>query len=101
MRFDLKQPCNDCPFIPGSRTNVTLEEGRIEGIVEGLRNDAAFICHKTLNKQLNEQQHCAGALIFLEKENNPNQMMRIAERFSLYDRRSMKMNSNIIDSMDF
>lgn len=89
MKFDLKTPCIDCPFIKGSRTNVSLRKGRIEGIIDDLRKDMSFICHKTIDKPQREQQHCAGALIFLEREDRPNQMMRIAERLGLYVREDL------------
>jgi hypothetical protein len=95
MNFDLKTPCIDCPFIKGSRTNVTLAEGRIEEIVDDLRKDKSFTCHKTLEKP--KEQHCAGALIFLEKENRPNQMMRIAERLGMYDRRKLNMDVELVN----
>lgn len=96
MKFDLKTPCKDCPFVKGSSTNITLAEGRIEGIIQDLRNDMSFICHKTLGKPQPEQQHCGGAMIFLEKENRPNQMMRIAERVGIYDHRNLNMDANVI-----
>jgi hypothetical protein len=101
MRFDLKTPCKDCPFIKGSSTNTTLAEGRLEGIVDDIRNDMTFACHKTLEKPKSEQQHCGGALIFLEKENRPNQMMRIAERFGKYDYKKLNTDADIIDGNDF
>lgn len=85
MKFDLKIPCKDCPFIKGSSTNITLSEDRLEEIKEGLENDQTFICHKTLDSPSPQQQHCAGALIYLEKQERPNQMMRIAERLGRYD----------------
>lgn len=97
MRFDLNQPCKDCPFIKKSSTNMTLAEGRLDGIISDIRHDMSFTCRKTLNLKTNEQQHCAGALIFLERENNPNQMMRIAERLGRYDRTKLKMEADIVD----
>lgn len=97
MKFDLKKPCKDCPFIKGSATNTTLAEGRLEGIVDDIRAGMTFTCHKTLEKRQSEQQHCGGALIFLEKENNPNQMMRIAERFGLYNRKALHMDADLVD----
>lgn len=97
MKFDLKTPCKDCPFIKDSSTNLTLSEGRIDGIVEDIRNGMSFTCHKTLDKPDNEQQHCGGAMIFLERENRPNQMMRIAERIRIYDYKKLDMDANIID----
>lgn len=98
MKFDLKKPCKDCPFIKGSSTNLTLSEERLDDIVNDIsNNDMTFTCHKTLDLAKSEQQHCAGALIFLEREDNPNQMMRIAERLGLYDRRELNMTADIID----
>lgn len=97
MKFDLKTPCKDCPFIKSSSTNMTLAEGRIEEIVDDIRDGMTFTCHKTLEKPKNEQQHCGGALIFLEKENRPNQMMRIAERIGVYDYRKLNMNVDLIE----
>lgn len=43
----------------------------------------------------NHDPHCAGALIFLEKRNRPNQMMRIAERTGSYDRRTLDMKAPV------
>ncbi|WP_121616827.1 hypothetical protein [Virgibacillus halodenitrificans] len=98
MKFDLKTPCKDCPFIKGSSTNITLAEGRIEEIVDDIRDGMTFTCHKTLEKPKREQQHCGGALIFLEKESRPNQMMRIAERIGVYDHRKLNMEADLIDN---
>ena len=97
MQFDLKQPCKDCPFIKGSSTNRTLAEGRLNDIIDTIRHDKTFTCHKTLELPSSEQQHCAGALVFLEREKCPNQMMRIAERFGMYDRHALKMDVDLID----
>lgn len=33
MKFDLKTPCKDCPFLIGSSTNKSLDEGRIRNIM--------------------------------------------------------------------
>lgn len=64
-----------------------------------------FPCHKTAT--LNEDDevsefvpnensvHCAGALIFNEKRNEPNQMMRIAERLGMYDRTKLNMQAKV------
>jgi hypothetical protein len=102
MRFNMTKPCKDCPFRVGSSTNMTLAEGRIEEIVDDLRRDMSFTCHKTLDMPNMEQEHCAGALIFLEKEDNPNQIMRFAERIGLYDRHKLKMDcESLIRSEDY
>lgn len=97
MKFDLKTPCKDCPFIKGSSTNKSLNPGRIDSIVEELRSDLAFTCHKTLDMPRSTQQHCGGALIFLEREERPNQLMRIAERVGIYDYTKLNMDVDLID----
>lgn len=97
MKFELKKPCKDCPFIKGSRTNVTLPESRKEEIINAIRDDMTFTCHKTLDLPKQDQQHCGGAMIFLERENRPNQMMRIAERIGWYDRTKLDMDADIIE----
>lgn len=85
--FDLKRPCAQCPF----RTDIKpyLRAARAQEIVDAMvEHDGAFPCHKTIEH--NEEgegvmsrssQHCAGALILLEKIDKPNQVMRTFERF--------------------
>lgn len=100
MKFDLKKPCKDCPFIPGSCTNTTLSKRRITSIVTDIENDMSFSCHKTTDKPSSQHQHCAGAMIFLERENKPNQMMRFAERLGFYDHTKLEMDTKIINKED-
>lgn len=107
--FKLKRPCTDCPFVKGSSTNISLSSERIEGIIDSIKDDKIFYCHKTIdyNKQLEDEddsfspieqnQFCAGALVYLEKKNHPNQMMRIAERIGSYDHRKLKGHDIVID----
>lgn len=95
MNFNMKKPCQDCPFRPGSSTNETLAEGRLDEIVSDIRGGSAFICHKTLDHVKNNE-HCAGALVFLEREDRPNQLMRVAERLGVYDRHKLDMTVEII-----
>jgi len=97
MRFDMKTPCVDCPFIEGSSTNTTLREGRLEGIVQDIMHGASFICHKTLELNSTEQQHCAGAMLYLEREEQPNQIMRIAERLGRYDHSKLQPHDGLIE----
>lgn len=98
MKFDLKKPCKDCPFVVGSSTNITLAEGRIKEIVHSITDeDSSFPCHKTLGYDGKKvpKQHCAGATIFLERigeHGRPNQMLRIAERLGLYDRSKIELD---------
>lgn len=95
MKYDLKKPCKDCPFIKDGSMNKSLREGRLDDIKQDILNDHEFICHKTLEMPKHIQQHCAGALIYLEKKEQPHQMMRIAERCGMYDYKKLDMDANI------
>jgi hypothetical protein len=46
-----------------------------------------------------DSRHCAGALIFAEKNENATQMMRIAERLGMYDPRKMMADQAAVDSV--
>lgn len=100
MKFDMKTPCKDCPFLVGSSTNRTLREGRLEEIVEAIRSDGTFQCHKTIDEDIDDQ-HCAGALVFIEREGTPNNMLRIAHRLGLYDHTKLDMDAPIIEEEDY
>ena len=43
-------------------------------------------------------QHCAGALILLEKLHHPSQLMRIFERLDGYDRSKLDMAAPVYDT---
>lgn len=47
-----------------------------------------------------KDQHCAGALIFLEAQERPNQMMRIAERIGCYDPSQLDINFPVVRSTE-
>ena len=110
MNYDLKSPCKNCPF----RTDVTpyLRQERAEDIVEGIVDrQGTFTCHKTTVESEDDDglgervdgpnaQHCAGALILLEKIGRPNQMMRIAHRLGMYDPDSLNMDAPVFDDED-
>jgi hypothetical protein len=104
MLYSLKKPCSDCPF----RKNVTpyLSYERAEEISSGIVDgDGSFSCHKTstLNRKTNtgkDVQHCAGAMIIMEKIGKPNQGMRIMERIGLYDRNQLEMDSPVFNNFE-
>jgi len=101
VKFDLRSPCVTCPF----RTDVVpfLHPDRAAEILHAITHDKDFICHKTVHHDSESgdhiphpgEQHCAGALIFLERLGRPNQMMRIAERLRFYDRKQLRMDSPV------
>jgi hypothetical protein len=80
MRYNLTTPCAECPFLKGSGFTWASLHRHAAGEYEP-RSD--------------KTPHCAGALIFLEKQDKPNQMMRICERIGLYDRTKLDMDANV------
>ena len=96
MHYKMTKPCDACPFLIGS--GFTLASLRKHASGE-------FACHKQCDlsdegvyeqKTNGKSAHCAGALIFLEKQDQPHQMMRIAERLGLYDRTKLDMDAPIV-----
>lgn len=90
MNYKMTTPCKECPFLIGSGfafSNLTRHAS------------GEFGCHKacdlsedTGNYEPHEKTpHCAGALIFLEKQGRPHQMMRICERLGFYDASKLNM----------
>ena len=93
MKFDLRKACSNCPFKKDS-LNGWLGEARAREIVHSITaQQGTFSCHKTTeyddetgdNRETDSSQHCAGAMIFLEYLEKPNQLMRISERLGGYD----------------
>lgn len=111
MRFDLSTPCKDCPF----RSDITfyLHPERVEEIIEGITTfDQTFSCHKTtvfeadddgeevLVRGNRKEQHCAGAMILLMRDENPNQLMRIGMRVGFFDPDKLDMDAPVFDSAE-
>lgn len=98
MKFSQTVPCNQCPFTMKSFSLKRLKE---------FAQDGLFHCHKSGKTEYSEELEmeefipssksvvCAGMLIFNEKRNNPNQMMRICERLGEYDRKKLNMDSKV------
>lgn len=108
MRYDMRRPCDKCPFRRGA---LQLSRASVRGIVGQFANGSAgqFVCHKTAVVDDDEgvftavgapkAQHCAGALIFAEKHSRPTQMMRIAERLGFYDHTKLEAHDEVYDSL--
>ena len=65
-----------------------------------------FPCHKTTREDEDgdleegpKSSHCAGALLFSEKNDAPTQMMRICERLGMYDRTKLRGADLVFDSL--
>src|SRR5271154_2609248 len=86
VNYSKTTPCDNCPF--RSDKPFHLSAGRVREIQRGLVR-STFPCHKTTEaggstKGESAEVHCAGALILLEKLEEPSQMMRICERIGVY-----------------
>lgn len=102
MKMNLKSPCAKCPF----RTDCLkgwLGKDRAEQIANSLSiHQQSFACHET-TKTDNEgnvvesdgEEHCAGAIILLERSGRANQWMRWMGRLGMYDHTKMKMESPV------
>lgn len=106
--FSLKRPCKDCPFRKGEPMNLSLGEERMKDIINSLHEDKVFVCHKTVDyskydsteKDFTlqpENKFCAGAMLYLLKENKPNAPMQIAERLGFFDPSQLEGMETIID----
>jgi hypothetical protein len=100
MKYDLTKPCDLCPF-RNDEKRLYVAPSTLAGMAAG-----EFCCHKTgvVNEEgtaiepTDKSQHCAGALIMLEKMEQPHQMMRICERLGMYDRRKLDMDAPVFGS---
>lgn len=100
MKYDLRKPCDLCPF-RNDEKRLWVAESTLRGMASG-----EFCCHKTGVESedgsaivpTEKSQHCAGALIMLEKMNQPHQMMRICERLGMYDRSKLDMTAPVFGS---
>ncbi len=99
MKYTMTTPCPACPFLKKYKHAFTMR--RLREFTSG-----AFHCHKTGTTEedgdgsedfvaTENSEHCAGALIFCEKRNQPSQMMRIAERLGMYDRTKLNMKAPV------
>lgn len=102
MKYDMTKPCKKCPFVVANK--FPLSKARKKEIMRSIYlQDQSFPCHETTEEYEDENggidliatkrsQHCAGAMIVLEKAGKPNQMMRIAERLRVYDHTKLDMS---------
>jgi hypothetical protein len=90
--FDLKKPCDTCPFRLGNFDDFDFCQERFEEIV----NAPSFQCHKTveygedefgepITGQGDNPQQCFGLMSVLAKSGLENQIMQVAERLGCLD----------------
>lgn len=98
MKYTMTTPCDACPFLKSMAHGFSMR--RLEEFAGG-----EFPCHKTAKlddsdldsgyEATEDSLHCAGALIFNEKREQPHQMMRICERLGFYDMRKLNMEAPV------
>ena len=92
MKYTMTNPCDQCPFLVDSGFKLRALKAHASG---------EFACHKRCEikngvfEPDDDSPHCAGALIFLEKRNQPHQMMRICERLGMYDASKLNMDAPV------
>ncbi|CAE6821443.1 hypothetical protein R70006_06218 [Paraburkholderia domus] len=111
--FRVKTPCRKCPF----RTEgaIELRPGRVQEIIDHLleSDDHSFRCHETVHSAKfggewdddtgtyapsNNEAHCAGAAIFLQKMQRASIWMRFAHSQGVLDLADFTAQSgNVID----
>lgn len=96
MKFDLVRPCANCPFRKDCQAGWLGQARASEISNDVLLGGMTFACHETTTfdeeagydaeyRPTGEEQHCAGALILIERLGTPHQMVQIADRLGLYD----------------
>lgn len=114
--FRMKKPCGNCPFLKDGA--IELAPGRLQGIVEHLTSDDenSFWCHETVHndrtggefddetgdyRASGDEAHCAGAAIFLQKQQMSSKWMRIAFALDILDlQRIREQADKVIDRVD-
>lgn len=108
MKYTQTSPCSNCPFL--KEGGIRLHRERAYEIANYMLSTQGkeFACHKTTvdsdddngKAVTSESLHCAGALIFAEKNGNATQMMRICERIGMYDRHNLKNQDRVFNNLD-
>lgn len=97
----LKRPCKHCPF----RTDVPryLDPERYKDIAASLVDRGeSFSCHETIGFDHRgkgvvtpQSRVCAGAMIWLQHQQRPNQIMQVMERLGAWSPSYLDLNSPV------
>jgi hypothetical protein len=106
MKFDIKKPCQNCPFRLDQP--VPLRAGRAREIGNMLTHDdmSWFPCHETTGVKKHRrvkrenQSHCAGAMIMLWRMRMPNVAMRLALAFGKISVQNLDCTIPVASSCD-
>jgi hypothetical protein len=112
LNLNLKSPCGLCPFRKDSMFGW-LGFDRAEEIIECIAGSThgSFTCHNTnefgfdedgesITIETDESEHCAGALILLNKAGRTNFAMRFGYMAGIYDPETYKNQDSVFDDLD-
>lgn len=101
----LKRPCKHCPF----RSDVPryLYPQRYRQIAAELLEGGSFICHETIHLEeaveggsFDGGRACAGAMIWLQAQGRPNQLMQVMERLGVFDPTQLDRSASVYRSRE-
>lgn len=119
MEFKLTRPCGNCPF--RHDIDFYLPVGRRIEIAQSLLSDKTFPCHKTVHYETipcernawsedhsvyeyqGDEQHCAGALIALQKSSGlfSNFLLRLAYLAKMLEPSKLRLDSPVLTLEEF
>lgn len=92
MKFDLKQPCKDCPFRAGAERTKTADyvasSEQIEPLLDGQCYEYSQACHHS--KKTGDEQYCIGAVLSLHKRDLSTSVLDEAMREGQFDVNAIK-----------
>jgi hypothetical protein len=115
VRFTMRTPCDNCPF--RRKGGIRVHPERAREIAEMMLDEGAggmFPCHKSVDYDRAEiddegdgyrvgrsgEVHCAGALVFAERQGFQTQAMQIAERLGMYDPDGLDAAADVFTSAE-
>lgn len=111
MQFHLRRPCPHCPF--RSDGHPYLVGARAQELADALKFGNWFGCHETTESDeesgesmcTDDTEHCAGAMILLEKIGWPSQAMQLSERLqyprnAFYDPNRLDMEAPVFNTLE-
>lgn len=72
MKYDLKEPCKECPYV-GNMPGWIGDHDHPQEFVDLVRADVPLSCHMTVQQDEgvyispSKEQHCAGYALFMNK----------------------------------
>jgi len=108
VKFDMKSPCDNCPFRNDGKGIALHPERALEISDDVLHGNGSFTCHKTTvyDEELDElvagpdAQMCAGAMLLAVHEDAHGQMLRIARRLGMWNPERMDLSASVFESGD-